>query len=96
MTNEERAEELFNNILSFYWHDTPNEEGIKIILAYADEIRREQRNLFRDVLKTCLRAMKERRLYGSEWEHEYGSLWDCEDRMIEAAIVGTKGADYGR
>jgi len=41
MTNEERAEELFNNILSFYWHDTPNEEGIKIILAYADEIRRE-------------------------------------------------------
>jgi len=92
MTNEERATGL---ALAISKVETIIPQ-IKLILAYADEIRREQRNLFRDVLKTCLRAMKERRLYGSEWEHEYGSLWDCEDRMIEAAIVGTKGSSDGQ
>lgn len=51
-----------------------------------EAIKKEQRDLCRDVLRECLEAMKERREYASMWDYKYGKRWDAEEKLIEEAL----------
>jgi len=48
MTNEERADDLVHHIITS-WNDVHKQRGdtVRLILAYADEIRRECANIIR-------------------------------------------------
>jgi hypothetical protein len=63
-----------------------------LIQARDERIRSEQRNLFRDVLKTCLDAIRERARVVASLGGITTKKWDDEERMLEAAILGTEPA----
>ena len=69
---------------------TYRDRAAALITADRERGRREQKELFRDVLKECLECMTERRGYANAWEYKYGERWDKEDAMMKAAIMGTE------
>jgi len=88
MISLERAEKLFDDLESASACAEWQKRMMEISESFADEIRREQRNLFREVLETLQEAMIERRLYCDAWEWKYRERWDHEDALISAAIIG--------
>ena len=91
MTNEERAEDLLHHIiLSWNNHHHQREDTVAIILAHDDAIRRECADNW------------EREWWGFpamslEKLNERASDEQRDDiRAYRSAIMGTKGADYGR
>lgn len=86
MTKQERAYKLSDDIANSKEYST----DVSLILDYADEIRREQRNLFRDVLQTCLDSMRERAKVVASLGGIATRKWDDEERMMEAAITGNE------
>lgn len=64
---------------------------IRIPGGVVEAIEKEQRDLFRNVLRECLETMQERRGYAEMWEYKYGERWDAEEKMLKEAI-GEEGA----
>jgi len=86
MTNEERAVELVKKIERLIFKDYCNQEGVELILAYSDEIRRECAENARNAIFD----------FGiGDKEHIYSPIIrkDLAAQLVERAILGKEAKE---